>query len=85
MTLQQLQRLVAMLSNQLWVRHWIHWNYPANPPKMALSCVDVTGKGIIVYEYDLPAGWTREEHDNKVYYIWDRVDEQGNPWETRVC
>lgn len=37
MILEELQRIVLRLSNQTWVRYWIHWNYPQNPMKMAIN------------------------------------------------
>lgn len=84
MTLEKLRHLVIILSNQLWVRYWIHWNYPARPTKMAISCIDMAGVGHNVYESDLPPNWTKELHEDKVYYIWDRLDEDGEPWEMRL-
>lgn len=84
MTLEELRRLVTILSNQLWVRYWVHWNYPAKPVEMAISAIDMTGKGHSVYEHDLPPGWTKRLYENKVYYIWQRLDENGQPWENRT-
>jgi len=38
MKLQDLQRIVLLLSNQGWTRYWVHWNYPQRSPwKMAIS------------------------------------------------
>lgn len=38
MTLKDFERIVLILSNQGWIRYWIHWNYPQKSPwKMAIS------------------------------------------------
>lgn len=40
MTADELQRIVVRLSNQAWVRHWLHYNRPEQPAVMAIQVVE---------------------------------------------
>lgn len=78
MTVEELSRIVRQASNTLWVRYWLHWNYPKYPSEIALSAIDMNGEGKEWYEHDLPEGFRKETHENKVYYIWPRTNEDGS-------
>lgn len=36
MKLEELERIVLKISNQVHCRYWKHWNYPAKPHLMAI-------------------------------------------------
>lgn len=41
MTINEFQRIVIRLSNQMYVRHYLWLNYPNEPQTMALSLIDL--------------------------------------------
>lgn len=84
MTLQELQRIVVILSNSCHVRWWAHYNYPRHDPwQMAICCIDEHGRPVEPYEHDLPkpfTKWTDGGLNGLTYYIWERTNERGEPF-----
>lgn len=83
MTLEELQRIVLMLSNSAYVRWWAHWNYPQQTPWiMALRVSDEAPDAL---ESDLLArGFRKVVLDNMHYWLIDRIDEQGRAFRSEL-
>ncbi len=66
-TASELQRIALRLSNQCFVRHWLHWNYPCvDPWVMAIECRDAKHNPIRVKDLD-QAGFEWDEEDKRHY------------------
>lgn len=42
MSAEELKRIVLMLSNQAFVRYWLYYNYPEDPPLMAIAIMGIS-------------------------------------------
>lgn len=79
--INELHRIVRQLSNNCYVRWWAAWPRRSDEPwKIAISCIDGTGKPIEVYEHDLPKPFEKIEQGGLIYYVFDRTDENGEPF-----
>lgn len=83
MTLKALQSIVRRLSNQSFVRYWIHWNHPIEAPwEMAIALRDYHGS------LDLPEleqrGFRRIFDAGQAYYLIPRLDDNGDPFITKL-
>lgn len=72
MTADELQAIVRRLSNQCFVRYWLHWNYPANPEKMAIALYDVAQDKPIKMKELEDKGFVKIQDEKFVYYIIKR-------------
>ena len=62
MKVDELQRIATRLSNQCFVRHWLHWNAPHEPAIMAIECRDSWGR-------------PQQVSDMRKYgFEWDEID-----------
>lgn len=50
MKADELQRIATRLSNQCFVRHWLHFNAPYHPVVMAIELRNSLGESIQAYE-----------------------------------
>lgn len=93
MTADELQRLVRLIGNAGWCRHWLHYNYPQTEPwEMAISCVairmsDSGGRRLSdpVVLKDLEVRGFRPEvsTDGLIIYVIARTNEDGTPFRSR--
>lgn len=98
MTANRLQlNIVLSLSNQLWVRYWSHWNYPNNPTKMAIQCLESredSKTGTHVWKPVRVKDLEREQYDCELFsdgnpdcqwiYVFDRTNEDGTPYVSKL-
>lgn len=78
-TADKLQSLVLRLSNQCYVRHWLHYNYPEESPwLMAIALHNHPNFSIL--EEELTAIGFRNPDNREPIYTIERVDEKGNPF-----
>jgi hypothetical protein len=87
----ELQNIARRMSNQCWCRHWLYFNHPQNPVKMAVQCIECSedpDKGLILYgPFPVPdlerCGFKIETElatpDQFIYTI-DRTNEDGTPY-----
>lgn len=87
MTAPQLQTLAMLLSRSLWVRHWLHWNYPCRDPwLMAISVHDADGchpfeRSGIADELT-KAGFVMEDQGKgDAVFVIRRTNENGTPYQ----
>ena len=93
MTADELQRLVRLIGNAGWCRHWLHYNYPQTEPwEMAISCVairmsDSGGRRLSdpVVLKDLEVRGFRPEvsTDGLIIYVIARTNEDGTPFRSK--
>ncbi len=84
LTIDQLQALARVASNNNWTRWWAHWNHPASPTQMAISMMDETGKTLECEEL-CRRGFERFVNDRGfIIYVCDRVDENRRPFISRL-
>lgn len=84
MTIVDLQALARVGSNNSWLRWWAHWNWPQNPAQMAISMMDETGKTGECRDLEAK-GFEKVVNDRDfIVYVCDRVDEQGQPFISRL-
>lgn len=75
MTLEEMLKMVRILSNSCYVRWWAHFNYPKeNPWEMAFSCIDQNGKHV-----DIDLSGIKPKIQGNVY-VFNRLDENGLPY-----
>ncbi|MBW4583473.1 MAG: hypothetical protein KME42_28250 [Tildeniella nuda ZEHNDER 1965/U140] len=67
MTLNAFLKVVQRLSNSCFVRHWLHWNYPANPPVMAIAVIPYGSLDRLDQELS-NLGFKRQAH--KLWGLW---------------
>lgn len=86
MTIEKLQGLVRVISNSLYVRWWAHWNHPQEKPwEMAISAIDASGKQVELPDL-LKDGFhekTMGLRRRHIYYIIERTNENGTPFELK--
>ena len=82
MTASQLQNIANRLGNCCWCRHWLHWNYPQQAPRlMALNCREADGSEARIYGGDLErAGFRKEVVNGATYWVIERTNEDGTPF-----
>lgn len=80
MTLQELQhKYVRLLANKIWIRYWIHYNYPIQDPWiMAIQARDDNGK-----PQELPdlKEYKPKQKYKKFMYEIPRTNEDGTPFQ----
>ena len=80
-TADKLQTLVLRLSNQCYVRYWLHYNYPEESPwLMAIALHNCPNLSIL--EEELTAIGFQNPDNREPIYIIERVNENGNPFKT---
>lgn len=85
MTLAELRRLLAVLSNQCFARYRIDFRRTPETTLMAFCCVNYDGSPASLHEPDLEReGFVRERRDGLEFWIIRRVDEEGDPWRSRL-
>lgn len=86
MTLAELRRIVVVLSNSCFVRYWVDFRTTKQRQTlMALCAIEAGGRPAKLYEHDLEReGFVKEVHDGLDFRVVRRVDEQGNPWLSRL-
>lgn len=84
MTLDELLRIVRVLSNSCFVRWWAHWNYPQKEPHQIAFCA-INGKGEpeSIYEGDL-RGYNKVELAGLTYYVFNRLNGDGTPYRSEL-
>lgn len=92
MTATELQRIALNVSNSLWCRHWLNFNHPQNPRKMAIQALDceaVDDKGRIAFrarrmkEFEkLGFEVLNDNKDPEVQWLYTiaRTNEDGTPF-----
>ena len=77
MTPEDLKSLVAFLANQAFVKYWLHYNYPQEPPLMAIAVIgnkdlslldaDLIDRGFAVEPNEQFNIWTIERKEEKLH------------------
>ena len=81
MTAQRLQSLVLLLSRSCFVRHWLHWNYPAQEPWLMALQVKGAGDQFNGLADELTkSGFTLVYHDGQEVFTVPRTTESGAPY-----
>jgi hypothetical protein len=72
MTASELRSIVGTLANSCHVRYWLHYNYPAQNPLMAISVIDTEDLAQLNKEL-IGKGFKRVDNES---YIWtvERTD-----------
>lgn len=95
MTIERFQGIVLRVSNFVWCRHWVHFNAPQSPAKMAIQILDLKPgsetdrpqwqprllKDLENYGFELLNG--KHNEGDKIYTI-ARTNEDGTPYESKL-
>ena len=73
MKADELQRIATRLSNQCFVRHWLHWNTPYHPVVMAIECRDWRCKPMQIQDME-KHGFEWDELDQRYYAYRDEEE-----------
>lgn len=82
-TVEEFLGLVRSLSNSMWVRHWLHWNYPhRDHVHMAINAHDEHANEEIA-ALNLRQVPT-EERFGHLFYVFQRINEDGSPYVSQL-
>ena len=81
MTLEEMLRMVRILSNSCFVRWWAHWNNKNEPWEIAFCAIEENGKEAFI---DLGRArdlvWDIETFCGKKVYVFQRLNDDGSPY-----
>lgn len=91
----ELQRIALRLSNSCWCRHWLNFNSPENPRKMAIQVLDCVPNENPEAEIEFTPKPVPEleklgfklDNDNAEslwIYVIDRTNKDGTPYNGRI-
>lgn len=63
-----LKSIVSVLANSCYVRYWLHYNWPANPPLMAISVMG-SGEFSQIDKELKQKGCARDDSDRE-FHVW---------------
>jgi hypothetical protein len=80
MTATELQRLVRIISNQAWCRHWLNYGDRSDNVVMAIQCRDATGKPEPIDGLSRLGFTELQDHT----YTIPRTNEDGSPFASKL-
>lgn len=86
MQLEEMLRIVRILSNSCWVRWYAHFNHPRTDLwQIAFCAIDTLGQPAEIDESGLQQyNYSKVRSGKLLFYIFDRLDNNGQPYQGAI-